>query len=141
MFGSRTNLLAFDIETINNQQISEISFAANSTHALHVPFFYKENKRYVNWWIDAYEEFCAWRFVKMVLESDIPKIGQNCIQYDSYWLLKEMNIAVKNIQHDTMQLSHAWALELEKSLRFLGSIFLSEREWKNIRTDVGKQND
>lgn len=141
MFGSRTNLLAFDIETINNRQISEISFASGPTQALHIPFFYKENKQYVNWWSDTYEESCAWGFVKMVLESDIPKIGQNCIQYDCYWLLKEMNIVVKNIQHDTMQLAHCWQPELEKSLGFLGSIFLDERSWKGIRHETNKQND
>ncbi len=77
----------------------------------------------------------------MVLESDVPKIGQNCTTFDAYWLVKEMRIGVKNITHDTMQLSHCWSLESEKSLRFLGSIFLSEREWKHIRTDVSKQND
>ena len=141
LYGSKAELLAFDIETILNKQISEISFASDSTHALHIPFFYKENKRYVNWWQTPQEEVEAWRFVKMALESDVPKIGQNCVQYDSYWLLKEMNIAVKNIKHDCMTMSHCWALELEKSLRFLGSNFLSEREWKNIRTDVTKQND
>lgn len=140
-YGVSCKLLAFDIETINNRQISEISFASDSTHAIHIPFFYKESKQYINYWPNTQEEFSAWRFVKMVLESDIPKIGQNCIQYDTYWLLKEMNIVVKNIQHDTMQLSHCWSLEFEKSLRFLGSIFLNEREWKNIRVDVSKQND
>lgn len=141
LYGKAAPLLAFDIETILNQQISEISFASDSTHALHIPFFYKENKRYVNWWPDAASEVNAWKFVKMVLESEVPKIGQNCTQYDCYWLLKEMNIAVKNIRHDTMQLSHAWALELEKSLGFLGSIFLDERSWKGIRTETNKQND
>ena len=77
----------------------------------------------------------------MVLESDTPKIGQNVIQYDCYWVLKEMNIAPKNITHDTMQLAHCWALELEKSLGFLGSIFCDERSWKHIRTETNKQND
>jgi uracil-DNA glycosylase len=141
LYGSKAELLAFDIETVHNKQISEISFASDSTHALHVPFFYKENRRYVNWWPDTTAEFAAWEFVKMVCESDIPKIGQNCIQYDSYWLAKEMKIGVKNITHDTMQLSHAWALELEKSLGFLGSIFLDETAWKHIRVETGKQND
>lgn len=141
LYGSKAELLAFDIETILNKQISEISFASDSTHALHVPFFWKENKQYVNWWPDAATEVEAWRFIKMVLESDVPKICQNGIQYDALWLVKEMNIPVKNIQHCTMQMSHAWALELEKGLRFLGSIFLNEREWKNIRTDVNKAND
>lgn len=141
LYGSKAELLAFDIETVLNKQISEISFASDSTHALHVPLFYRENKQYVNWWQTPQEEVEAWKFIKMVLESDVPKIGQNCVQYDSYWLLKEMNIAVKNIQHDTMQLSHCWALELEKSLGFLGSIFLDERSWKGIRTETNKQND
>ncbi len=141
LYGIKTELLAFDIETVLNKQISEISFASDPTHALHVPIFYKENKQYVNWWQTPQEEVEAWKFIKMVLESEVPKIGQNCVQYDSYWLLKEMNIAVKNIQHDTMQLSHCWALELEKSLGFLGSIFLDERSWKGIRTETNKQNN
>jgi uracil-DNA glycosylase len=141
LYGSQAELLAFDIETIRNSQISEISFAADSTHALHVPFFWKESGKFVNWWPDAKTEFEAWRFVKIVLESDVPKIGQNCMQYDSYWLAKEMKIGVKNITHDTMQMSHAWALELEKSLGFLGSIFLDERSWKGIRNETSKQND
>lgn len=141
LHGSKADLLAFDIETVLCQQISEISFASDSTHALHVPFFYKESRKYINWWPDAESELAAWRFVKMVLESDTPKIGQNCVQYDCYWLLKEMNIAVKNIQHDTMQMAHCWALEFEKSLGFLGSIFLDEKSWKHIRTETGKQND
>ena len=140
-YGVSCKLLAFDIETINNRQISEISFASDSTHAIHIPFFYKESKQYINYWPNTQEEFSAWRFVKMVLESDIPKIGQNCIQYDTYWLLKEMNITVKNIQHDTMQLAHCWQPELEKSLGFLGSIFLDERSWKGIRHETNKQND
>jgi len=141
LYGSKAELLAFDIETILNKQISEISFASDSTHALHLPIFWKGNKQFINYWPDAKTELEAWRFIKMVLESEIPKIGQNCIQYDALWLLKEMNIAVKNIQHDTMQLSHAWGLELEKNLGFLGSIFCNERAWKHIRTETNKQND
>lgn len=141
LYGSQTKLLAFDIETVHNKQISEISFASDPTHALHVPFFYKDSRQYINWWKDAVTEKQAWQFVKMVLESDVFKIGQNCIQYDCYWLLKEMNIAVRNIRHDTMQMAHCWALELEKSLGFLGSVFLDERSWKGIRTETNKQND
>jgi uracil-DNA glycosylase len=141
LYGSKTNLLAFDIETVANKQISEISLASDSTHALHVPFFWKEAGKFINYWPDTASEFAAWKFVKMALESPVPKIGQNCIQYDSYWLAKEMKIGVKNIAHDTMQLSHAWALELEKSLGFLGSIFLDERSWKEIRNETNKQND
>lgn len=141
LYGSKTELLAFDIETIRNKQISEISFASDSTHAIHIPFFYKRAGKYISWWPDAKTEVAAWRFVKSVCESDVNKIGQNCIQYDCFWMLKEMNIVVKNIKHDTMQLSHAWQPELEKSLGFLGSIFLDETSWKHIRTETNKQND
>ena len=141
LYGSRAELLAFDIETVSNKQISEVSMASDSTHALHIPFFWKENRRFINWWPDAKTELEAWKFIKMVLESDIPKIGQNCIQYDCYWLAKEMKIGVKNVMHDTMQLSHAWQPELEKSLRFLGSIFLDEKEWKSIRAETIKEDD
>jgi len=141
LYGSKAELLAWDIETVLNKQISEISFASDSVHALHVPILYKENKRYINYWPDARTEVEAWKFIKMILESDIPKIGQNCVQFDCYWVLKEMNIAPKNITHDTMQLSHCWSLELEKSLGFLGSIFCDERSWKHIRTETNKQND
>ena len=141
LYGSRSELIGFDIETIYNQQISEISFASDSTHALHIPFFYKDLKQFVNWWPDSKTELAAWKFVKMVCESKVPKIGQNCIQYDTFWLLKVMGIKVNNILHDTMQMSHAWALELEKSLGFLGSVFLDERSWKHIRTETNKQND
>lgn len=141
LYGSKTNLLAFDIETIANKQISEISFASDSTHALHIPIFWKENKQFISYWPDAKTELEAWRFIKTVLESPVPKIGQNCTQYDAFWLAKEMKIGVKNITHDTMQLAHAWQPELEKSLGFLGSIFLEEKAWKHIRTDTNKQND
>ena len=141
LHGTRTGLLAFDIETVGNKQISEVSMAADSTHALHIPFFWKENRRFINWWPDAKTELEAWKFIKMALESDIPKIGQNCVQYDCYWLAKEMKIGVKNVFHDTMQMSHAWQPELDKDLGFLGSIFLDERSWKGIRTETNKQND
>lgn len=141
LYGSKAELLAWDIETVLNKQISEISFASDSIHALHVPILYKENKRYISYWPDAKIELEAWRFIKMVLESDIPKIGQNVIQFDCYWCLKEMNIAPKNITHDTMQMAHACALELEKNLGFLGSIFCEEKAWKHIRTETNKQND
>ena len=140
-YGSKSKLLAFDIETIKMTQVSEVGFAADSNHALHIPFFYKDQGRFVNWWPDAKTELEAWDFVKMVCESDVPKIGQNVVQYDLYWMIHSLNIQVRNIQHDTMTLAHAWQPELEKSLGFLGSIFLDELSWKSIRTDTSKQND
>jgi len=142
--GQHAKLLAFDIETVRKTQISEIGFAADSEHALHIPFVIEHRlgntRSYRQWWPDVATEAEAWKFVKHVLESDVPKIGQNCIQYDCYWLVKEMGIAVKNVVHDTMTLAHCWQPELDKNLGFLGSVFLDERSWKQIRRDVGKED-
>ena len=130
---------------IRKTQISEIGFAADSTHALHIPFVieYKSGHQrgYKSWWPSVETELEAWQFVKMVCESDIPKVGQNVVQYDCYWMLKVLGIQVRNIAHDTMTMAHCWQPELEKNLGFLGSVFLNERAWKGIRTNVGKQND
>ena len=140
--GSRARLLAVDIETVKQKQISEIGFASDPRHALHVPFVYQEGGVWKSWWSDARTELKAVDFVRMVCESTVPKIGQNVCQYDSYWLAKEWGIVLRNIAADTMVLSHAWNPELEKSLGFLGSIFLNEREWKSIRShsDVRKED-
>ena len=139
--GSKSSLLAVDIETLRNCQVSEIGFAADSTHALHIPFVWKEDRQFKSWWPDSKTESAAWDFVRMVCESDVPKIGQNVVQYDTYFMLHALNIQIRNIHEDTMTMAHAWQPELEKSLGFLGSIFLDERSWKSIRHDTSKQND
>lgn len=135
--GSRSPLLSIDIETLKQRQISEFGVAASPTQALHIPFVWKEGREYKSWWPDVATEAEAWRFVKHVCESDTPKILQN-FQYDSYWLAKEMGIVIKNIRHDTMLLSHCFQPELEKSLSFLGSVWLDEKSWKQIRHESGK---
>jgi len=142
MYGNSARLLAVDIETLRKTQISEIGFAASPTQALHIPFLtetkHGNTRTYSRYWPDAQTEVKAWEFVKHVCESDIPKIGQNVIQYDTYWLLKELGIRVLNVTEDTMVKAHCWQPELEKNLGFLGSIFLDEKSWKHIRTDVSK---
>lgn len=143
LYGSKSELIAFDIETIRKKQISEIGFAADPTHALHIPFVIDDKaastcKRY---WPDTETELQAWKFVRSVCECPTPKIGQNVIQYDLYWMLKVFGIKVHNITEDTMTKAHCWQPELDKNLGFLGSIFLDERTWKSIRKDVGKEND
>jgi hypothetical protein len=141
--GRHAERLAFDIETIRRCQISEIGFASSPTCALHIPFFWEEGKQYHNFY-SLEDEVAVWQFVKHVLESDVPKAGQNCCQYDAYWLCKEMGIAIKNLVDDTMTMAHCWQPELEKSLGFLGSVFMDERRWKQIRKhttkDVEKDN-
>lgn len=132
-YGKDAPLLAVDIETIPAlQQITEVGFASDPRHALHIPIAIDAKSFYSH-----RDEVEIWKFVKHVCESAIPKIGQN-LKYDIYWLWKEMGIAVRNWQHDTMIASHAWQPELDKSLYDLGSIWLDERSWKNIRRESSK---
>lgn len=143
-YGIKSPLLAVDIETLRNQQISEVGFASDKHHALHIPFVWEDKlatpKKYHQWWSSTQEEVKAWEFVKYVCESAVPKIGQN-LKYDAFWLAKEMGIAINNWQHDTMVGCHAWQPELGKSLYDLGAMFLDEKSWKSIRKDTGKAND
>lgn len=134
--GSKSTLLSVDIETIRNQQISEIGFASDPYNALHIPFLieYPRNT-FTRYYKTLEEEVKAWEFVRMVLDSPIPKIGQN-FKYDTYWLVKEMGFNIRNWTHDTMQLAHCWQPELQKGLGFLGSIFMNEQSWKHIRADA-----
>jgi uracil-DNA glycosylase len=136
--GSKSKLLALDIETLKAVQVSEVGFASDPHHALHIPFAWKAGKQYRSWWPDTKTEVEAWKFVKHVCTSPIPKIGQNGANYDCFMLAKCMGIVVKNYQHDTMQAAHALWPELGKSLRDLGAIFLDEMSWKSIRADSDK---
>ncbi len=138
--GSKSSLLAVDIETVRQTQVAEIGFASSPHMALHIPFVYKNGGVYKSWWKDAEEETKAWDFVDMICRSSIPKIGQNVCQYDSYFMLKALGIPILNIAEDTMTLAHAWQPELEKNLGFLGSLFLEERAWKSIRTHSDKED-
>lgn len=139
--GSKSKLLAFDIETLRQQQISEVGFAASSTNGIHIPFCWKEGREYKSYWPTVSDEVEAIKFCAHVLDSPIPKIAQNGVQYDCYWLAKEWGISVRNFQHDTMVMAHCWQPELPKSLEFLGSVFLDERSWKQIRHNTDKDND
>ena len=140
LYGKASKLLAVDIETLRKQQISEIGFASDSQHALHIPFCWLEGKTYKSWFPDVKTEAKAWQFVRHVCASPVPKIGQN-FQYDAYWLAKHMGIYVRNWQHDTMVASHCWQPELGKGLYDLGALFLNEKDWKSIRKDSMKDKD
>lgn len=125
----KTNLIAFDIETIEGQ-LACIGFAGDSDHALIVPFIapgYAENR----YWSDTKTEVAAWRFVQKVLGSDVPKLAQNGL-YDLQYLHRA-GIQVRNMKHDTMILHHALEPELPKSLGFLGSIYTNAASWKGLR--------
>jgi uracil-DNA glycosylase len=131
--GRTAPLLALDIETIPALgQITEVGFASDPYHALHIPIAIDGKSFYSH-----RDEVAVWKFIKHACESEVPKIGQH-LKYDIYWLWKELGIAVRNWQHDTMIASHAWQPELQKSLYELGSMWLDERSWKSIRQDSSK---
>lgn len=144
-YGKASPLLAIDIETLKRKLISEVGFASDKHHALHIPFCWEEtegSKKTCKTWFSPADETKAWQFVKHVCESDRPKILQNG-KYDTYWLAKELNITVRNWTEDTMVAAHAWQPELGKSLYDLGAIFLQEKDWKSIRKETikDKAND
>lgn len=58
---------------------------------------------------------------KMLLESDIPKVGQN-LMYD-VTMLDQIGIHTKNIVFDTMLAQHVLLVEMPKGLDFLASIY------------------
>ena len=136
--GSKSNLIALDVESLKAVQVTEVGFASDPYHALHVPFAWREGSTYKSWWSDTKTEVEAWKFVRHVCASSVPKIGQNGANYDCFMLAKCLGIVVENYRHDTMQAAHALWPELGKSLYDLGAIFLDEASWKNIRKDSEK---
>jgi len=138
--GKHSKLLAVDIETLKRQQISEVGFASDPTHALHIPFCWKDGRTFKQWWPDSETELEAWKFVRHVCDSSIPKVFQNG-SFDSYWLAHSMSIPVRNWTQDTMQACHAWQPEMGKSLYDLGALFLNEKDWKSIRKESNKDKD
>lgn len=129
----QSDLLSVDIET-GWGQITCIGFAPSVESAIVVPFvdFDKPARSY---WPTPEQEVEVWQLVKQILESDVPKLGQNFAQYDAYWLLAKMGIRTRNLLHDTRLLHHALYPELEKSLAFMGNSYGSQGAWKTMRTE------
>jgi uracil-DNA glycosylase len=134
--GSTAPLLAIDIETAKGQ-IAEVGFASSAQRALHIPFFWNDHGEWKSYWASAEAEVQAWEFVRMVCGSEVPKIGHN-LKYDVFWLTRA-GIPVYNWTCDSMVAMHSYQPELEKSLSFLGSLWLDERSWKQIRKHSGKE--
>lgn len=129
IFGVPVPLLSFDVETLA-RTVTCIGFAATPDRALTIPF-YDPTAEDKNYWPTAALERRAWNLVRKVLESPIPKLGQNGlydIQYCYTWKIK-----VSNYEHDTMIRHHALYPELEKGLGFMGSIYTDEAPWKLLR--------
>lgn len=123
-----SDLLSVDIET-GWGQITNIGVAPSAAFAINVPFvdLRRPNKSY---FLDQQDEVRAWRWVKRVVESPVPKLGQNFGGYDAFWLLDRMGIAPRNFLHDTRLLHHALYPELPKDLEFMGASYTQLGAWK-----------
>lgn len=135
-YGKHSDLLSVDIETERATQISEIGFASDSTHALHLPFIIDRVKNY--WSIS--DEVLAWQFVRMVCESSVKKLGQ-AFMYDLQFLWAAVGIPTYNLTQDTMLLHHALYPGMQKSLGFLGSVYCNEAQWKSMRREGNKDDE
>lgn len=121
--------LSCDIET-GAGQIKCIGFAPAKDKGFLVMFVDQEKAGY-SYWPEAKEERFAWACVQALLESPIPKVGQNFI-YDLQYIT-QVGIRPRNCIQDTMLLHHALFPELQKGLGFLGSIYSDESSWKLMR--------
>jgi len=119
-------VLSVDIET-GAGQIKCIGFARSVSESLVVPFVDLSHPS-GSYWPTPGDEMRAWGFCRELLESDIPKLGQNFI-YDLQYLTRT-GIMPRNCIEDTMLLHHSIYPELQKGLGFLGSIYTNESSWK-----------
>lgn len=125
----KTDLLSVDIETGWNL-IRGVSFAPSQEVAMYVPFISLDTWD-KNYWGSLAEEIRAWKAVKGILESPVPKLGQNFTGYDAVWLFKQAGIRVMNLRHDTRLLHHVLYAELPKSLAFMGASYSTQGAWKH----------
>lgn len=121
-------LLAPDIETMNGQ-IRCIGFARAIDDVLVVPFIADLSGR--SYWSTLDEECRAWACVRALLESEIPKLGQNFL-FDLQYITR-MGIRPRRCLHDTMLLHHVMFPELQKGLGFLASVYCNESAYKLLR--------
>jgi uracil-DNA glycosylase len=119
--------LSIDIET-SGRIITCVGLAPTSQVALVVPFVTANNKPY---WPSIQQEIGVWKWVKRMCALDKTSVFQNGM-YDMQHLWRNYGIPVLSAANgdDTMLLHHALQPEMEKSLRFLGSIYTDEVAWK-----------
>lgn len=134
-----SDLVSVDIET-GWGQMTCIGFAGDSTHAMCVPFvdLRKPNKSY---WGSVEKEMNAMQLVKAIVESPVPKVGQNYASYDAYWLLDKWGIRTMNLTDDTRLLHHALYPELPKDLQFMGAAYTDQGVWKTWGGKGEKSDD
>lgn len=134
-----SELLSVDIETALGG-ITCIGFAPSPDEALVVPFTDRRRPDR-SYWRSLSDEVDAWLWVKAILESDTPKLGQNFSAFDAYKLYKKYGIATRNLRHDTRLLHHALYAELPKDLGFMGASYTDLPSWKGWGRKNQKKDD
>lgn len=132
--------LSVDIET-GFGQIKCIGFARSCSEAFVISFM-DEARPGWHYWANPGEELAAWEATRALLESPIPKLGQNFL-YDLQYILKT-GIRPRNCLEDTMLLHHSHFPEMQKGLGFLGSIYTNENSWKlmnRVKHDSEKRDE
>jgi len=123
-----SELLSVDIET-GWGLVTNIGFAPDREHAINVPLvdIRKPNKSFYS----VADEVEAWKLIKEIMESEVPKLGQNFGGYDAYWFIDHMGIAPRAFTHDTRLIHHALYPELPKDLEFMGASYTEQGAWKS----------
>lgn len=123
------DLLSVDTETFQ-KQIDLIGFSTGPSRAFVIPFYNKYS--FQNYWPTLELEVRAYKAVRTILCSPVPKLFQNGL-YDLQYIWR-WGIPVRNCEHDLMLLHHSHFPELQKGLGFLGSVYTNEASWKLLRT-------
>lgn len=101
-----------------------------ATEGIVIPLVDQRNPGWSHWH-DPRMERRAIDCIEALMNSDIPKVGQNFV-YDLQYLMK-LGIRCRNLQEDTMLLHHSKFSEMQKGLGFLGSVYTDEIAWKLMR--------
>ena len=131
---SHNKVLSVDIEdrTFKGQKVIEcIGFAFSPFSALVVPFW-SELRAHHNYWQITEDEIEAWNFVEHMLSS-YPIMGQNYMAYDTWVMLREMNLKTKDFAEDTMIQHHGFQPEMQKGLGVLASIYCNVPAYKTFK--------
>lgn len=118
---SSARIMSCDIETFVGDEHRRIRcvgycalFANGTTHSVVVP----------------YKTMLAFEFVKALNATPVPKIFQNGM-YDNLYFLR-FNSPVSHYLHDTQHMFHSWYSELPKRLDFITAFSIREvRFWKD----------
>jgi uracil-DNA glycosylase len=134
--------LGVDIETCPAiGQITTVAFSS-PTEGICIPFWDRNvyDAARQNYWKTAAEEAKAWRWVKAFAELPSTKVMQNGMYDSQYFLDAPQPIRLTNWTEDTAVMQHAYQPELPKALGVLGSLYLNEPGWKQMRASAKDTN-